>query len=101
VGERTAQLLAEHFSSLQKLADASVEQLEEVPEVGPKVARSIADFFSEAANRKIIQRLEKEGLNMTEERVAPEDTRFAGMTFVFTGTLARRSRDEGGAEVMR
>ncbi|HWF13061.1 MAG TPA: NAD-dependent DNA ligase LigA [Candidatus Acidoferrales bacterium] len=101
VGERTGQLLAEHFSSLQKLADASVEQLEEVPEVGPKVARSIADFFSEAANRKIIQRLEKEGLNMTEERVAPEDTRFAGMTFVFTGTLARRSRDESGAEVIR
>ena len=101
VGERTGQLLAEHFVSLPKLAEAGVEELEEVPEVGPKVAQSIADFFSEAANRKLIQRLKEEGLTMTEKRAAPEDTRFAGKTFVFTGALARRSRDEGGAEVTR
>jgi len=101
VGERTGQLLAEHFASLPKLSEASVEELEEVPEVGPKVAQSIADFFSESANRKLIQRLKDEGLKMTEKRAAPEDTRFAGKTFVFTGALARRSRDEGGAEVTR
>ena len=100
VGERTGQLLAEHFASLPKLADASAEELEEVPEVGPKVAQSIADFFSEQANRKLIQRLKDEGLKMTEKRAAPEDTRFAGKTFVFTGALARRSREEGGAEVV-
>jgi DNA ligase (NAD+) len=101
VGERTGQLLAEHFVSLPKLAEAGVAELEEVPEVGPKVAQSIADFFSEPANRKLIQRLRDEGLKMTEKRAAPEDTRFAGQTFVFTGALARRSRDEGGAEVVR
>ncbi len=101
VGERTGQLLAEHFASLPKLAEASAEELEEVPEVGPKVAQSIADFFSEPANRKLIQRLKDEGLKMTEKRAAPEDTRFAGKTFVFTGALERRSRDEGGAEVTR
>jgi DNA ligase (NAD+) len=101
VGERTAQLLAEHFGSLPKLAEATVEELEEIGEVGPKVAQSIADFFSEPANRKLIQRLKGEGLKMTEKRAAPEDTRFAGMTFVFTGGLARRSRDEAGAEVVR
>jgi DNA ligase (NAD+) len=101
VGERTAQLLAEHFASLPKLAEATAEELEEVPEVGPKVAQSIADFFSEPANRKLIQRLKEEGLKMTEKRAAPEDTRFAEMTFVFTGGLARRSRDEAGAEVTR
>ena len=78
-----------------------MEELEEVPEVGPKVAQSIADFFSEPANRKLIQRLKDEGLKMTEKRAAPEDTRFAGKTFVFTGALARRSRDEAGAEVAR
>ena len=78
-----------------------MEELEEVPEVGPKVAQSIADFFSEPANQKLIQRLKDEGLKMTEKRAAPEDTRFAGKTFVFTGALARRSRDEGGAEVAR
>ena len=101
VGERTGQLLAEHFASLPKLAEAGVAELEEVPEVGPKVAQSIADFFSEPANRKLIQRLKDEGLKMTEKRAAPDDTRFAGKTFVFTGALARRSRDEGGAEVAR
>jgi DNA ligase (NAD+) len=101
VGERTGQLLAEHFASLPKLAEATVEELEEVPEVGPKVAQSIADFFSEAANKKLIQRLKDEGLKMTEKRAAPEDTRFAGMTFVFTGALVRRSREEAGAEVTK
>jgi DNA ligase (NAD+) len=101
VGERTGQLLADHFASLPKLAEASVEELVEVPEVGPKVAQSIADFFSEPANQKLIKRLKDEGLKMTEKRQAPEDTRLAGKTFVFTGALARRSRDEGGAEVTR
>src|SRR6202163_739659 len=101
VGERTGQLLADHFSSLPKLAEAGVEALVEVPEVGPKVAQSIVDFFSEQANQKLIKRLKDEGLKMTEKRQAPEDTRLAGKTFVFTGALARRSRDEGGAEVMR
>jgi DNA ligase (NAD+) len=101
VGERTGQLLADHFASLPKLAGATVEELEEVPEVGPKVAQSIADFFSEPANQKLIKRLDDEGLKMTEKRQAPEDTRFAGKTFVFTGGLARRSRDEAGAEVVR
>jgi DNA ligase (NAD+) len=101
VGERTGQLLADHFASLPKLAEATVEELVEVPEVGPKVAQSIADFFSEKANKDLIARLKKKGLKMEEKRQAPEDTRLAGKTFVFTGALARRSRDEGGAEVMR
>jgi DNA ligase (NAD+) len=101
VGERTGQLLAEHFGSLTKLEEASVEELENVTEVGPKVAQSIADFFSEAANRKIIQRLKDEGLKMTEQRVAPQDTRFAGRTFVFTGAMERRSREDAGEEVAR
>ena len=75
--------------------------MKDVTEVGPKVAQSIADFFSESANRKIIQRLKDEGLKMTEQRVAPEDTRFAGKTFVFTGAMERRSREEAGEEVAR
>src|SRR5271156_3253829 len=54
VGERTGQLLADHFASLPKLAEAKVEELVEVPEVGPIVAQSIADFFSESANQKLI-----------------------------------------------
>ena len=101
VGERTGQLLADHFASLPKLAEASREELEEVAEVGPKVGQSIADFFSEPANRKLMQRLADAGLKMTEKRAAPEDTRFARKTFVFTGALVRRSRDEAGVEVAR
>jgi DNA ligase (NAD+) len=101
VGERTGQLLADHFGSLPKLEGATLEELEEVLEVGPKVAQSIVEFFSESANRKLIQRLKDEGLRMIEKRAAPEDTRFAGKTFVFTGALERRSRDDAGAEVSR
>ena len=101
VGERTAQLLSDHFASLPNLAKATEEELVEVSEVGPKVAHSIADFFSEPANQKLIKRLEVEGLKMTGNRQAPEDTRFVGMSFVFTGALVRRSREEAGAEVMR
>jgi DNA ligase (NAD+) len=99
VGERTAQLLAAHFASLPKLVDASVEQLEDVTEVGPKVAQSIADFFSEPSNRKLVQRLKDQGLKMTETVQAPVDTSLSGLTFVFTGTLTRRSREQAGAEV--
>ena len=101
VGERTGQLLADYFASLPKLARASMEELMEVPEVGPKVAQSVADFFSETANQKLIQRLNDEGLKMNEKRQAPEDMRLAGKTFVFTGALTHRSRDESGAEVVR
>ncbi|HVA71768.1 MAG TPA: NAD-dependent DNA ligase LigA [Candidatus Limnocylindrales bacterium] len=100
VGERTAQLLAEHFGSLDKIANASVEELTEVHEIGPKVAGSIVDFFSEKPNRKLIERLREEGLRMEEKRVAPKDTRLAGKSFVFTGTLERHSREEAGALVV-
>ena len=94
VGERTAQLLAEHFGSLDKLASATVQELSEVPEVGPKVAASIVEFFTEPANRKLVEKLRKAGLRFTEERKAPRDARLAGKTFVFTGALAHRSREE-------
>ncbi|MFZ3218082.1 MAG: NAD-dependent DNA ligase LigA [Candidatus Acidiferrales bacterium] len=100
VGERTAQLLAEHFGSMTKLADASLEELMEVPEVGPKVAEGVREFFSESANRKLIEHLRAMGVNMKEERQAPVDARFAGMTFVFTGTLAKRTREEAEALVV-
>jgi len=96
VGERTGQLLAEHFGSLDKLAEASVEELSEVHEVGPKVGESIAEFFSEPANRKVLEKLRRAGLNFTEARKAPKSTKLAGKTFVFTGELSHRSRDEAG-----
>ena len=99
VGERTAQLLAAHFGSMEKIQAASADELMEVGEVGPKIAEGVREFFSEAANRRVIERLRAVGVNMTEERVVPRDTRFAGMTFVFTGTLTKRSREEAEALV--
>jgi DNA ligase (NAD+) len=100
VGERTGQLLAEHFGDLKKLADATAEELTEVAEVGPKVAASIAEFFSEPANQKLVEKLRRAGLKFTEDRKAPRDTRLAGKSFVFTGALARHSRDDAGERVV-
>jgi DNA ligase (NAD+) len=100
VGERTAQLLAEHLGSLSALASATAAQLTEVAEVGPKVAESIVEFFSEAANRSVIEGLRAAGVNPQQKREAPRSALLAGKTFVFTGALARRSREEAGALVV-
>ena len=99
VGERTGQLLASHFSSLEKIAGASAVELMEVGDVGPKVAASIAEFFSEKVNQDLVKRLKSAGLHLTEEHKALTDTRFSGQTFVFTGSLSRRSREEAEAFV--
>jgi DNA ligase (NAD+) len=93
VGERTAQFLAERFGSMDALANASVEQLEEVNEVGPRIAESIAEFFSNPANRKLLERLGKAGLAFKGEQ-KERGTKLAGKTFVLTGTLAHYTRDE-------
>lgn len=99
VGERTAQLLAEHFGGMDKLATASAGQLMEVGEVGPKVAEGVLEFFSESANRKLIERLRAAGVNMKEEKAPSISAKFAGKTFVFTGTLANRTREDAEALV--
>jgi DNA ligase (NAD+) len=101
VGERTGQLLAEQFSSLEELAAAGEEQLVEVPEVGPKVAASIAEFFSEAANRELIKKLRKTGVHPTAEKREVKSQKLAGKSFVFTGGLANRSREEAGELVQQ
>jgi DNA ligase (NAD+) len=101
VGERTGQLLAEHFSSLDEFAAAKEEQLVEVSEVGPKVAASIAEFFSEPANRQLIKKLYKAGVRPTAEKREVKSQKFAGKSFVFTGGLANRSREEAGEIVQQ
>jgi DNA ligase (NAD+) len=101
VGERTGQLLAEHFSSLEELAATKEEKLEEVPEVGPKVAASIVEFFSEAANRKLIKKLHDKGVHPTAEKRVVKSQKLAGQSFVFTGGLANRSREEAGELVVQ
>ena len=100
VGERTGQLLAEHFSSLEELAAAKEEELEQVPEVGPKVAASIVEFFSEPANRQLVKKLWKAGVRPKAEKREVKSDKFAGKSFVFTGGLANRTREEAGAIVV-
>ena len=93
VGERTAQFLAEHFGSLDAIMDATAEQLEEVNEVGPRIAASIAEFFADEHNRKLVADLRKAGLTFTGQK-NEKGTKLAGKTFVLTGTLTRHTRDE-------
>jgi len=101
VGERTGQLLAENFSSLEELEEAKAEDLEKVTEVGPKVSESIVEFFSEAANRKLIKKLHAAGVRPTAEKREIKSQKFAGKSFVFTGALERRSREEAGELVLQ
>src|SRR6201987_1095157 len=101
VGERTGQLLAEHFSTLEEFAAATAEELENVPEAGPKVAGSITEFFSEPANRNLIKKLHKAGVRPTAEKREVKSDKLAGKSFVFTGGLANRSREEAGELVVQ
>jgi DNA ligase (NAD+) len=93
VGERTAQFLAEHFGSMEAMENAGVEELQDVNEVGPRIAESIVEFFSIAANRKLVERLREAGLTLTGHK-KQRGTKLAGKTFVLTGTLAHFTRDE-------
>jgi DNA ligase (NAD+) len=93
VGERTAQFLAEHFGAMEELEKAGVEELQNVNEVGPRIAESIVEFFSIAANRKLVERLREAGLTLSGQK-KQRGTKLAGKTFVLTGTLAHFTRDE-------
>ena len=93
VGERTAQFLAEHFGALDAIMNSSAEELEEVNEVGPRIAESIVEFFSDEHNRKLVNDLRKAGLTFSGKK-KEKGTKLAGKTFVLTGTLARHTRDE-------
>ena len=92
VGERTAKFLSEHFGSMDALMNASVESLQEVDEVGPRIANSIQEFFAEPRNVALVERLKEHGLNFKGEK-KQRGTALAGKTFVITGTLANYSRE--------
>jgi DNA ligase (NAD+) len=93
VGERTAQFLAEHFGSMEALERAPQEELQDVNEVGPRIAESIVEFFNLPANRKLVERLRAAGLTLSGQK-KERGTKLAGKTFVLTGTLAKYTRDE-------
>ena len=96
VGEVTARDLARHFGSLDPIMDASAEELQETPDVGPVVAESIAAFMRERHNREVIEQLRAVGVRWKEgERVRPPQAGpFAGKIVVLTGTLGTMTREE-------
>ena len=98
VGERTAQLLASHFGSMDALMAAGAEELEAVNEVGPRVAQAIVEFFSEPRNRDLVEQLRLAGLTFTAEKRVVGD-RLAGQTFVLTGTLPTLTRDDAKGRI--
>ena len=93
VGERTAEFLAEYFGSIDALMKASEEELQEVNEVGPRIAKSMVEFFQEPRNRELVEQLRRAGLTFAGEK-KERGTKLAGKTFVLTGTLSRYSRDQ-------
>ena len=97
VGESTARDLARHFGSLDAVATAGEEALQEAPDVGPVVARSIRQFFDEAHNREVLQALRATGVVWPEGPPAPRPLPAERRTFVLTGTLPGMSRDEARA----
>lgn len=94
VGLRTAEILAENFKSMDRLMKASIEELSEIPGIGPQIASSIVAFFRDEENVSTIKELAKMGVNMTEEKKEQGHGPWEGWRIVFTGELERASRSE-------
>ncbi len=97
VGERTAGILARHFGSLERLGSATVEDLDDIHEIGLTMAQSIHDWFADPGNKELCRRLVQAGVRAeTDEKssAATADQRFAGQVFVLTGTLPNMTRDD-------
>jgi DNA ligase (NAD+) len=98
VGERTAELLAAEFGSIDAIMAASAEELERVEEVGPRISEAIVEFFARPANRALVEKLKKAGVEMTAEK-KQRSAELAGLTFVLTGTLPNLTRDEAKQKI--
>ncbi len=99
VGETTARDLARSFGAIGGLMEADEARLQQVPDVGPVVAQSIATFFAEPHNGKVVQQLLKAGVQPEQASVPAEQGSLAGKTFVVTGTLPHLTRDQAEARI--
>jgi len=101
VGEHVAEVLASRYRSLEALSRATQEELQEIPEIGPRIAQSVAHFFAQEENRRVIDKLRQVGVRMEEAeavRIAPT---LRGKVFVLTGALEGFSREEAKEEITR
>jgi DNA ligase (NAD+) len=100
VGETVAKILMDHYSSIDEIAKASAEELQNISGIGERIALSIAEFFSIEENLQLIERLKKHGLFRPQtQKKKVKGTKLAGLTFVITGTLEQFSRDQAKAAI--
>ena len=99
IGEETAEILAEHFTSVDELARAQPEQLVDIPSIGPKIADSILAFFRQEENKSIIDKLREAGVKLESEKVEQEELPLAGLDFVITGKLETSTRQEAEVKI--
>jgi DNA ligase (NAD+) len=93
VGFETAELLANHFGSIDAMIEASIEDLESVPTIGPKTAESVFEYLQDEQNRAVIEKLREAGVKLEGERAARGGP-LEGLTFVVTGSLETWTRNE-------
>jgi len=101
VGGEVAATVARHFGSIDALADASVEEIEDIPGVGLKIAESIVEWFALDENRAVVAKLRAAGVNLRERSGPAREGPLSGLTFVVTGRLERFSRDAAESLIKR
>ena len=94
VGEETALRFANYFKEFEAFEQASIEELMEVDDVGPRVAEAVKEFFSRSENKKLVEELLRNGVKIKKQETTNKKQIFSGQTFVFTGTLQQLTRDE-------
>ena len=101
VGSEVAELLAQRYASLEQLGETTLDHLIEIPGIGPKIAESIAAYFSVPYNRAVIEKLARAGVDPHQEVIAvnPDQLPFLGLTFVITGTLSSLPRREAESRI--
>ncbi|MGQ9888054.1 MAG: NAD-dependent DNA ligase LigA [Aggregatilineales bacterium] len=97
VGGTTAELLAQHFGSIERLAQASVEEIDALEGIGPVIAENVAAWFANGTNHQIIEKMRAAGVNLQAEEKRVFSSALAGFTFVLTGTLPTLSREQATA----
>jgi DNA ligase (NAD+) len=101
VGSETATLLARHFGTIDAIANATLEELEAVPSIGPVVAESVYEWFRDDANRALIEKLRRGGVEMKSSATPRREGPLAGKSFVITGTLRAFSRPEAERRIQQ